>query len=178
MNPVFVIASFILFAFCSCGTLSNALSKGKRPSFIVNAPKDVVIKMNGKVLDLESELFTSTVNIGATASKNYYTAAVNIPYKHPVTLEMSSASLGKTATVELKPKSQGAIFWANLIFFPIVGHIIDGATNNNKVLTPKYIDVTSVLNNVALKDWPSQAKLKKIEKEKATLNTSREVTKN
>ncbi len=167
----FCIAAFILVALSSCGTISNALTGGKRPSFIVNAPQDVVLKLDGKELPIESELFTSSSNIGAERTVSFYTSAVNIPYKKAVTLEISSTSTGKTATVNLQPKRQGAIFLGNLIFFPIVGHIIDAVTNNNKALTPKYIDVTSVLNNVAFKDWPSQDQLKRLEKGNVERNT-------
>ena len=162
--PLFTIAAFCIAAFSSCGTIASALTKGKRPSFILNAPADVVIQQDGKVLELELELFTATEYIGTASSTNYYTAAVNLPYKKKTTLVFSSATLGKTATLELKPKNQAAIFWGNLIMAPIVGHIIDGVTKNNKILKPKYIDVASVLNNVPLKDWPSQGKLKRIEK--------------
>lgn len=170
------ITAFIAITFSSCGTVSNAITGGKRPSFIVNAPKDVVLKLNGQELPIEKELFASSSNIGATATRNFYTAAVNIPYKKPITLEISSPSSGKTATINLKPKRQSAIFWGNLIFFPLVGHIIDGVTNNNKVLTPRYIDVSSVLNNVAFKDWPSQGKLKRMEKSKAKRNPGNDVS--
>ena len=177
------IAAFIAATFSSCGTISNAITGGKRPSFIVNAPKDVVLKLDGKELAIKSELFASTSGVTSTtttaqstltttSTRDFYTSAVNIPYKKPVTLEISSASSGKTASINLKPKRQSAIFWGNLIFCPIVGHIIDGVTHNNRVLSPRYIDVASVLNNVALKDWPSQGKLKRLEKSKAKHNNS------
>jgi hypothetical protein len=168
-----VFALIISSMVSSCGTFGNMLTKGKRPSFIVNAPSDVVIKIDGKVVALESELFASTEYFNSKGSMNYYTAAVNIPYKKPVTLEISSSSMGKTAMLSLTPKRQGAIFWGNLIFFPIVGHIIDGVTDNNKILNPRYIDVTSALNNIPLKDWPSQGKLKRQEKAKAKATVAR-----
>jgi hypothetical protein len=151
-------------AFSSCGTIAGAISKGKRPAFILNAPSDIVIKKDGKVLDIELELFTSTESLGSTASTNYYTAAIKLPYKKSAVLEFSSVSLGKTATLEMKPRRYKGIFFLNLITFPIVGHIIDGVTHGNKVLGPQYIDVANVLNNVPVKDWQSQKKLKHMEK--------------
>lgn len=161
---LFGLAVCCVAAFSSCGTIAGAITKGKRPSFILNAPADVVVKKDGQVLDLELELFTATNYVGSTASTNYYTAAVKLPYKKKVTLEFSSKSLGKTVTLELKPKNQAAIFWGNVIIAPIVGHIIDAVTKNNKILKPKYIDVASVFNNIPVKDWPSQGKLKRMEK--------------
>lgn len=155
----------------SCGTVGSALSGGKRPSFLVNAPKDVVVKLNGEKLDISSELF-ATGGIG-NVDKSYYTAAVNIPFKNPVSIQVSSASEGKSSTLDLKPKGSTAIFFGNLIFAPIVGHLIDAVTKNNKILEPKYIDVASVLNNVPLKDWPSQGKLKRLSKKDASKNTTK-----
>lgn len=64
------------------------------------------------------------------------------------------------------PKGNRGVFLGNLIFAPIVGHIIDAITDNNKSLQPRYIDVTSVLNHIPLEDWPSQKKLKRMEKRK------------
>lgn len=168
-------ASFIgLTTLNSCGTLGNALSGGKRPSFLVNAPKDVVIKLNGEQQDISSEIF-ATGGIG-NVDNTYYAAAVNMPYKKPLSIQLSSASEGKTSTLDLKPKNSSTIFWGNLIFAPIVGHIIDGVSKNNKVLEPKYIDVTSALNNVPMKDWPSQGQLKRISKSKAKQNTTKTMT--
>lgn len=149
----------------SCGTIGGAITGGKRPTFIVNAPSDVVVKLNGEVQDITSELHAS--NVAGSRSVDYYTSAIKIPYKHPVTLEISSERLKKSGSVDLKPKGSGAIFVGNLLIFPVIGHIIDGVTKNNKTLRPKYIDVTSVLNNVAQKDWPSQSRLKANEKRKA-----------
>lgn len=165
-----VIKSFVLLSLAasgllvmsSCGSIAGALTKGKRPSFIVNSPKDVTITKDGKELDVALELFAVTEGYGQ--SLNFYTSAIKLPYKNAATLQITSGN--RTGTVDLKPKGNRAIFWVNLIFAPIVGHIIDGVTKNNKSLQPRYIDVESVLNHVPLKDWPSQKKLKRIEKRK------------
>ncbi len=151
-----------LFAFSSCGSIAGAFTKGKRPSYIVNSPKDVTITKDGKELDVALELFAVTEGYGQ--SLNFYTSAIKLPYKKATTLQITSGS--RTGTVDLKPKGTRAIFWGNLIFAPIVGHIIDGVTKNNKSLQPRYIDVESVLNHVPLEDWPRQKKLKRIEKKK------------
>lgn len=158
------LVNILLFA-SSCGTIGGAITGGKRPSFIVNAPSDVVVKLNGEVQNISSEVHAS--NTAGKGTVDYYTAAVKIPYKHPVTLEISSYRLGKTGTVNLKPKSSTLIFIGNLLICPLAGHILDAVTKNNKTLRPKYIDVASVLNNIPLNKWPSQAKLKNIEKKRA-----------
>lgn len=159
---VLSLAASGLLTMSSCGSIAGAITKGKRPSYIVNSPQDVSIKQNGEALDITSELFASTGFNGTTI--DYYTAAIKLPYKKPLTLEFKSGN--RTGTVDLKPKGNRGIFWLNLIFAPIVGHIIDGVTHNNKSLQPRYIDVESVLNHVPLKDWPNQKKLKRIEKRK------------
>ena len=169
LSSVIIIATAL--SLTSCGTIAGALTKGKRPAFILNAPSDIVIKKDGEVLDISLELFASkefigAKNVGDVESINYYTAAVKLPYKKATVLEFSSASLGKKATLEMKPKRWSGIFWGNLLFAPIVGHIVDGTTNNNKVLEPRYIDVASVLNNIPLENWESQSKLKRLEKRK------------
>ena len=156
------LATSVLLSLSSCGSIFSAFTKGKRPSYIVNSPKDVTIKQDGKPLDITSELFASTGFNGT--SIDYYTAAIKLPYKKPITLEINSGN--RTGTIDLKPKGTRYIFWLNLITFPIVGHIIDAVTHNNKSLQPRYIDVESVLNHVPQKEWPSQKKLKRIEKKK------------
>jgi len=159
---VLSLAASGLLTMSSCGSIAGAITKGKRPSFIVNSPKDVTITKDGKELDVALELFAVTEGYGQ--SLNFYTSAIKLPYKEAATLEITSGN--RTGTVDLKPKGNRAIFWGNLIFAPIVGHIIDGVTHNNKSLQPRYIDVESVLNHVPLKDWPNQKKLKRIEKRK------------
>lgn len=73
-----------LISLNSCGTIAGAITKGKRPAFIVNAQQDVVVKQDGKALDIDLELFASTE--GYNQSTNYYTSAVNLPYKKTLTL--------------------------------------------------------------------------------------------
>jgi hypothetical protein len=110
----------------SCGTFFNALAGGKRPTMLVNGPKDFVVKLNGEEQNITSESFAGG-GIG-NVDVTYYGAAVN------------------------------------------------GVTKNNKVLQPKYVDVNSVLNNVPMKDWPSQGQLKRISKSKAKQNTTKTMT--
>lgn len=156
-----IVASSLL-VFTSCGTIAGAITKGKRPSFLVNAPQNVAVKQDGKELDVALDLFAVTEGYGQ--SLNFYTSAIKLPYKNATTLEITSGN--RSGTVDLIPKGNRGIFWGNLIFAPIVGHIIDGVTHNSKSLQPRYIDVEGVLNHVAVKDWPRQKKLKRIEKRK------------
>ncbi|MEP6675622.1 MAG: hypothetical protein ABJA78_10715 [Ferruginibacter sp.] len=171
--PALCLAALCLFAFSSCGTIFSAFQKGKRPAYLVDCPKDVVVKLDGKELPINLEVFASKEFIGSTASVNYYTSAIKLPYKKPIKLEFYSAAMGKTATLEMKPGRYKGIFFLNLITFPIVGHIVDAVTHNNKIQKPGYIDVMNVLNNVPMKDWPSQKKLKQMEKKKAKKNPVR-----
>ena len=165
--PAICVAVAYLISFSSCGTIFSAFQKGKRPAYLVDCPKDVVVKLDGKELPINLEVFASKEFIGSTASVNYYTSAVKLPYKKPITLEFTSPSLGKTATIAMKPGKYKGMFFLNLITFPIVGHIIDAVTHNNKIQKPGYIDVMNVLNNVPMKDWPSQKKLRSMEKKRA-----------
>ena len=167
---ILTLAAISMIIFSSCGTIGAALSNGERPSFIVNAPKDVVVKLDGKEVDLSLETFA--VGGVGNVTNIYSGAAVNVPFKKPITLEISSASSGKTATVDLKPKNGSVYFWGNLIFAPIVGHVIDGVTDNNKELTPRYIDVASALNKIPFDQWPNQRQLKRIQKSKAKQNVT------
>lgn len=159
---LFSIAASGMLALSSCGTIIGAMSKGKRPAYILNSPKDVTIKQDGKQLDIGSELFAVTGTYEVQTS--YYTASILLPYKETTTLEISSGD--RTGSVTMVPKGTRSIFWLNLLFCPIVGHIIDGVTDNNKTLQPRFIDVESVLNHVPFKEWPKQKKLKRMEKKK------------
>lgn len=171
---VVALALITLTSLNSCGTIAGAITGGKRPCFLVNAPKDVEVKLDGETLDISSELFAST-SFGNVTS-DYYAAAVKMPYKKPVTIYISSPSLGKSASLDLKPKGSGAIFWGNVFLAAGVGHIIDAVTHNNKMLQPKYIDVASALNNIPVKDWSSQGKLKRSSKKAAKKNTTKTYT--
>jgi hypothetical protein len=146
--------------FSSCGSIGGALSKHKRPVFLMMAPQDLVVKVDGVQQDIESDIF-ATYAVGNTTI-DYYTSSVRLPYKKNVSVEISSE--GKTATFELKPKMFGAVFVGNLILFPIVGHIIDAVTKNGKTLKPRYIDVERALEGKAVTDWRGKKKLKRIQK--------------
>lgn len=160
-----------LFSITSCGTIAGAITKGKRPVYLIDAPKDLTVKVNGQEQDISSELFASHSDIGASRTVDFYTAAVNLPYKKKMNMQLSTS--GGAGSVDLKPKSQSAIFWANLIFAPIVGHIIDAVTKNNKTLGPRYIDVPAVLAGKPKSDWRSKSQLKKYAKKKGRQNMTK-----
>ncbi len=166
VGSICILAIVIFFA--SCGTIAGALSKGKRPVFLIDVPKDLVVKVNGKELDIELEAFASG-GVG-NVTNTYYAPAIQMPYKHPATIQLSSAAMGKSGTLDLKPKNQSAIFWGNVIIAPIVGHIIDAVTKNNKTLTPRYIDVPAALAGKPKSEWRSKGKLKRLSKHKGRKN--------
>ncbi len=158
------IAAFTLILsalfFSSCGTIGSALSKHKRPVFLMMAPSDLVVKVDGVTQDIESDIF-ATYAVGNT-TVSYYTSSVRLPFKNKVSVEISSG--GKSATFELKPKMFGAVFVGNMFSFPIVGHIVDAVTKNGKTLKPRYIDVERALEGKPVKDWRGKKKLKRIQK--------------
>lgn len=153
-----LLASVALFS--SCGSISGLLTKHKRPVYLMMSPGDLVVKIDGVKQEIESDIFATYSLNGLTI--NYYTSSIRLPYKDKVKMEISSQ--GKSAIFELKPKNSGAIFWGNFISFPIVGHIVDGVTKNNKTLKPRYIDVESALAGKPSKDWRGKGKLKRLEK--------------
>lgn len=157
--------SIIIFT-SGCGTIAGTITKGKRPVFLIDVPKDAVVNVDGKKLDMEMEAFASG-GVG-NVTNTYYAPSVKLPYKHNTTIEISS--MGRTGIVDLKPTNQSAIFWGNLLFAPIVGHIIDGVTKNNKTLGPRYVDVAAVLAGKKPSEWRSKSKLKKMSKQQGRKN--------
>ncbi len=160
----------ISFAISSCGTIAGAVTCGKRHFYLIDAPSDLEVSFGGEDQIITSELFASTSL--ANVTRDYYTAAVKIPYKNKGDLSLHSTDLGQSAKIEVEPKRLGAIFWGNLIFAPIVGHIIDGVTDNNKTANPRYIDVPAALAGKSKSEWRSQGKLKQHSKQKAKKNTT------
>ena len=146
--------------FSSCGTIGGLVTKNKRPVFLMMAPNDLVVKVDGVTQDIESDVF-ATYALGNTTI-TYYTSSVRLPYKEKVSVEISSG--GKSATFELKPKMFGAVFVGNMFSFPIVGHIVDAVTKNSKTLKPRYVDVERALEGKPVKDWRGKKKLKRIQK--------------
>jgi hypothetical protein len=150
----------------SCGTILGAITHQKRPVWFYLAPNDLEVKANDKPVNITMSAYkTNKTNIGNTATlqTSYYTQTVKLPYKEHITLQISSASQGKKATIELKPKRSGGIFFLNIITFPIVGHIIDGITKNNRVLSPRDIDVPMALDGKSPKQWRKSGKLKRLQ---------------
>jgi hypothetical protein len=139
----------------SCGSISSLVSK-KRTVHLMQAPSDLEVIVNGEKQNVTSEVFASYENT------TWYTSAVKLPFKKPVTMELRSGS--KNATFELKPKGSRAIFWGNVFSFPVIGHIFDAVTKNSKRLYPYYIDVEYALQGKPIAEWRGKGKLKRMEK--------------
>ncbi|HEX6914325.1 MAG TPA: hypothetical protein VF145_03745 [Chitinophagaceae bacterium] len=154
--------------FTSCGTLSSSLTGGKRPVFMMDAPADLQVKVNGETVELKKQYFASNESSGSgvKVTTNYFTSAARITHKKPVEIELYSASLNKTAKFTLRPKSSGLFFWGNLFTFPVGGHIIDAATKGNKLMKPRYIDVSAALDGKPISEWRGKNALTKKEKKK------------
>ncbi|MDZ4759215.1 MAG: hypothetical protein SGJ10_13900 [Bacteroidota bacterium] len=71
--------------------------------------------------------------------------AVFLPYKANVDIVVSSASVGKSATLHLQSKLWGLTTAVNCCTFPIASHILDYATKNDRVLKPRLLDCYSFL---------------------------------
>lgn len=161
-----------LFILSSCGSISTLFMK-ERPVHLMGAPSDLQVKVNGESKNISSEYFGQSLDGYSTRfdgssvrhTTDYYTAAVKLPFKNgPVTMELYSPSKKQSATVELTPKRWSIIFWGNMFSFPLSGHILDGITDNNKILKPNYIDVEYALQGKPVSEWRGKAKLKSKEK--------------
>lgn len=150
----------------SCGTITNSISGGKRPVWLMQAPSDIQVKVNGEDVDVKKEYLASNQSSGGAVSvtTNYFTKGVRIPFKKNAVMELYSPSQNKSAKFTLKSKGSGLIFWGNLFFFPVVGHVIDATTKNNHLLKPRYIDVEYALDGKDVKDWRGKNKLMRKEK--------------
>ena len=153
----------------SCGTVMSSFSS-KRPVMLMQAPNDIKVKVNGEVVDVTKEYLSSNESSGSGVkiSTNYFTRGVRLPYKQDVQMELSSVSQNKTAQFTLKSKGSSLFFWGNLFLLPIVGHIIDGTTKNNRLLSPRYIDVEYALQGKPISEWRGKNKLTR--KEKKSIN--------
>lgn len=171
------IVRITLLSFCTCillgcGSISTLFMK-ERPVHLMSAPRDLKVKVNGEAKNITSEYFGQSLDGFSTRwdganvrhTTDYYTSAVKLPFKNgPATMELHSASMQKSATVELKPKRWSIIFWGNMLSFPISGHLVDGFTNNNKIMKPNFIDVEYALAGKPVSEWRGKSKLKRMEK--------------
>lgn len=155
LNILLLIA--VVTGLSSCGSVISLFEKGQgRPVRLMQAPGDLEVYVAGEKKVVTSEVFASYDNI------TRYTAGVKLPYKKDLTIELRSQ--GKSVMVDMKAKGARPYFWLNLFFCPIVGHIIDKSTKNNKMLFPNYVDVEYALQGKPQKEWRGKGKLKRMEK--------------
>lgn len=151
-NIIFLFASVvILFTVQSCGTISSSISdwpKGMRPVYLHNCPNDAVVKCNGINIPIEESEYVRWKDVTKIKMPTIF-----LPYKLDTSITISSASLGKSETISLKSKLWGFSTTINCCTFPIMSHIIDYATKNDRVLKPRVIDVTAFLNGKSKSEW-------------------------
>ena len=144
----------------SCATIFSAFGKKTEVS-LLQTPGDLQTKIEGTQVEMQS-VYVANRGIGDGAI-SYYTSGIEFPDKRKnYSLELYSPSTGQRAIVDMKSKKYKGYFWLNLITFPIVGHIIDGATKNNRRTEPRYVDVEYALAGKPQKEWRSKSKLKSI----------------
>lgn len=157
----------ILLNSCCFGTLNSALTHGKSYVSLMQAPKDLEVSCQGKKLEITSEVFAASSNIGSSVTTTYYTSTVKLPAKHKTTIELYSPSQNKRATVELKPKASKNLIFLDIIFGAGSGLLIDIPTGNLKMLQPRLLDVNSALEGKPRNQWLSHGKLKRMGKRQA-----------
>ena len=155
-----VLGSLSSFILSSCGTVLSVFGNKSEVS-LLQAPNDLKTKIDGKDVEMES-IYVAGRGIGSVTT-SYYSSGVKFDNKKiDHTLELYSNSSDKRVTLEMKAKRNPNVFWINLIFAPIVGHIIDGVTKNNRWTAPRYVDVEYALAGKEQKDWRSKSKLKRL----------------
>jgi hypothetical protein len=152
---------------CCFGTLNSAFTHGKSTVSLMRAPKDIEVSNNGTKLDITSEIFAASSNIGGSVTTTYYTSAIKLPSKHKAKIELYSPSMNKRATIELKPRASRGIIWIDILLGFGTGLFIDIPTGNLKMLTPRLLDVESALEGKPRNQWLSHSKLKRMAKHKA-----------
>jgi len=159
-----LMATIVLLS--SCGTVLGTISGGKRPVWLMQAPNDIQVKVNGEDVDVKREYLASNESSGGLVSvtTNYFTKGVRVPFKKDVMMELYSPSQNKSAKFTLKSKGAGMFFWGNLFLWPVVGHVIDGVSKNNHLLKPRYIDVEYALDGKDINERRRKNKLMRKEK--------------
>ena len=167
---VIVAGFYTLFTFSSCGVLSNALTHGKSSVFMMRAPKDLEVSSNGQKLELVRDVFAAKSRshdngiYKTTTTTSYYATAVKLPHNRKAKIELYSPSLNQRATVDLRPRANRNIIWADILLTWTMGLWIDIPTGGLKFLTPRLVDVESALAGKPRKQWLSQGKLKRMTK--------------
>lgn len=135
---------------------------------MMDAPADLEVKVNGEPVELKKQYYSSNESSGSgvKVTTNYFTSAARISHKQSADIQLYSPSQNKTANFTLKPKSSGLFFWANLFTFPVGGHIIDAVTKGNKLMKPRYVDVSAALDGKPVSEWRGKNKLTRKEKKK------------
>lgn len=144
-------AVVILFTIQGCGTISSSISdwpKGTRPVYLHNCPSDAVVTCNGVNIPIGVAEWIRWKDITKVIMP-----AVYLPYKVNADIVISSASMGKSDSLHLKCKLWGFSTTVNCCTFPVMSHIIDYATKNDRVLKPRVIDVTAFLNGKPKSEW-------------------------
>ncbi|MBI3234535.1 MAG: hypothetical protein HYZ42_10930 [Bacteroidetes bacterium] len=152
-NNLFYFLSFaiIMFISSSCGTISNALSKENkdlRLVYLMNCPSDATINFDGKDYPV---ITADYIKYQVVTSSKVSMPAVYLPFKKGGKLTITSG--GKSASIDMKAGLWAPSTCLNCIFALGVGHAIDYATKNDRVLKPRVIDVEAFLKGEPKNLW-------------------------
>ena len=172
IGTLFFVACCTLL-FSSCGSIYSAVHHGMRPVYLVDAPKDIEVSVNGVKQKITEDMVMTYEQKGLGTHRygtDFSTRSIRLHYKHDATIDIYSPSQNKKATILLKSKGSGAYITTDIIFTGCIGLLVDIPTKNYKVLKPRLVDVKSALDGKPINKWRSKSKLKRyiIKNEKRT----------
>jgi hypothetical protein len=151
MKKLLLLSVVSMFLFSSCGVLLVGI---KKKIFLIDAPKDVKVYQNGKMLKIESLTF-HVDEVGHTRTTYKYPGVrANIKKDRKLTIKAGEVS----GEVEIQPKRQIGLLVIEGILTCGTFTIVDLLTGGDTKPVPGYIDVPAVLNH---EKFRTQKQLKK-----------------
>ncbi len=138
---LFLVLFLFTIAMYGCGTLTGL----RKPIFLVDAPKDLVVEKDGEAVKIQNLTFNMSSNTRGTEMTAFQYQGVRIKVKHPVTLDLKTADKKGSVDIVGKP-AIGALILEGLFTFGIAT-AVDLLTGGGKKPVPQYIDVPAILNN-------------------------------
>ena len=138
MKKILLLVIICPFVISSCGTLTHA----SRKVFLVEAPSDLTVSLNGKQVEVVQVISAS----GGSDHNVYYYPGLDQKFKKKNNIELTSGK--QTAVVKMHTKAQVGLLLIELLIPPFgIATIIDLITSGHRKPDPRYIDVPAYLNH-------------------------------